>query len=87
MVKAATLRTKQYSDKNNETLVYLTIKALKRARFVNINKVIGVQTLKDEAIIPILDSYSLNTRQRRLAIEAWRKLYFKGYNNQSVAIT
>jgi hypothetical protein len=86
MVKSATDRSKKYKEKTDAIQLYLQIKALKRAKYLDIWKLFGVQTEKDTAIESILSGYTLDLRQHKLALKAWRELYFKGYKNQAVEL-
>jgi hypothetical protein len=85
-MRSAQKRIQKYAAGLDPTEIYLKLKKQKRAGI----KAIGIQTLKDIAIQPILIKYQdlglLDARKTYLAMEAWRALYYIYYQTKQKAI-
>ncbi|MCJ7805239.1 hypothetical protein MUP46_01165 [Patescibacteria group bacterium] len=81
-MRSAQKRIQKYAAGLDPTEIYLKLKKQKRAGI----KAIGIQTLKDIAVQPIIIKYDLDARKNALALEAWRKLYYIYYQTRQKAI-
>jgi hypothetical protein len=68
-------RVKKYAEGLNPLVIYLYVKKQRNQG----DMIIGVQTLKDMDINPILTPYNLDARKNILALFAWRELYWMGF--------
>ncbi len=82
MVKSAVGRIQTYRDKNNVNYLYLLRKAQLRNHKIDTDKGFTINALKDEAGKTIIDSYNLTARNKAIAWQAWRALYYKLYRYQ-----
>jgi len=76
MVRKTKTRLAMYSAGIDPTSVYLKVK---KYRFIPL-KPITVHSVKDEFFETLKSEYNLDARQLLLAQEAWKELYWKGYN-------
>ena len=82
MVKPYHLRIRKYAEGLNPMVIYLYVKKQRNQA----DMIIGVQTLKDMAINPILIPYELDARLNVLALMAWRELYYMGYKTRQQVV-
>ena len=77
-MRTAKQRVTKYVAGLNPMEIYLRIKKLRHSA----DLIIGVQTLKDEAVNLILEGYELDARLNVLALMAWRELYYMAYKTK-----
>ena len=85
-MRSAQKRIQKYAAGLDPIEIYLKLKKQKRAGV----KAIGIQTLKDIAVQPIIIKYQdlgqLDARKTYLAMEAWRQLYFIYYRTKQKTV-
>lgn len=81
-MRTAKQRTIKYAAGLDPLEIYLKIKKQKNLQ----DMIIGVQTLKDEALNALLIPYDLDTRLNVLALRAWRELYFMRYKSKQKVV-
>ena len=79
MVKSAEARTAKNNAKIQPMVVYLRWKAMIRAGLLETAKIETVKALKQSTIQPIIDSYSLDLRDKLNAWQAFTELYYAHY--------
>jgi hypothetical protein len=82
MVTPLHKRIKKYKEGLNPMVIYLYVKKQRHAA----DLMLGVQTEKDNAIVPMLIPYGLDMRKHTLALRAWRELYFMGYRTRQKVV-
>ena len=80
--RTAKQRNAKFSANLDPTAIYLSVKKQMHTQ----DMIIGVQTLKDMAIAPIMAGYELDARGRTLALIAWRELYFMAYKRKQKVV-
>lgn len=82
MVKSHVERGENYVAGVDALSIYLKVKK----RVHQVDKCTNVQTLKDVFAVPLIESYNLDSRLNRIALEAWRQLYYLGYSTKQVVV-
>jgi hypothetical protein len=81
-MKPVQRRITKYAEGLDPRVIYLYVKKQRHKGDV----AIGITTLKDEAINPILIPYDLDARFNQLALIAWRELYFMKYKTKQTVV-